>query len=144
MTPLNNGDGCNRGTYYPNMFNASATGATGVTGPSGPTGDQGVGLQGVVPFNAAAAPFYPVALCSADPCSAAPYFVVPCLVDLSSPDPFFADLPFAVVPFVAAPFAVAPSSFSRKGPSASDRSDISEDLQRWSTRPGDIAPEHSG
>lgn len=62
MTPLNNGDGCNRGTYYP-MFNASATGetgATGSTGPTGPTGDQGVGLQGVVPFNAAAAPFYPV------------------------------------------------------------------------------------
>lgn len=42
------------------MFNANATGATGVTGPTGPTGEQGVGLQGVVPFNAAAAPSYPV------------------------------------------------------------------------------------
>lgn len=55
LTPLNNGDGCSgRGTSYPNMFNASATGATGATG------EQGVGLQGIVPFNPSTAPFYPV------------------------------------------------------------------------------------
>ncbi|PAE06853.1 hypothetical protein CHI12_14730, partial [Terribacillus saccharophilus] len=60
MTPLNNGGRCNKGTIYPNNFNAAATGATGATGITGPTGEQGVGLQGVVPFNAAAAPFYPV------------------------------------------------------------------------------------
>ncbi|MGG1594404.1 hypothetical protein ABEI30_10860, partial [Terribacillus saccharophilus] len=55
MTPLNNGDGCSgRGTFYPNMFNASATGATGATG------EQGVGLQGIVPFDPSTSPFYPV------------------------------------------------------------------------------------
>ncbi|PAF40357.1 hypothetical protein CHH69_03410, partial [Terribacillus saccharophilus] len=55
MTPINNGDGCSgRGTSYPNMFNVSVTGATGATG------EQGVGLQGIVPFNPAAAPAYPV------------------------------------------------------------------------------------
>ncbi|MFP3888653.1 collagen-like protein, partial [Priestia filamentosa] len=37
----------------------AAAGATGVTGPTGLTGATGIGLDGVVPFDPAAAPSYP-------------------------------------------------------------------------------------
>ncbi|OMF24804.1 hypothetical protein BK133_22165, partial [Paenibacillus sp. FSL H8-0548] len=39
---------------------AGATGATGATGPQGPAGTNGVGLNGLVAFNPAQAPSYPV------------------------------------------------------------------------------------
>ncbi|MFS0785589.1 hypothetical protein ABC345_04285 [Shouchella sp. 1P09AA] len=37
-----------------------ATGPAGATGPTGPTGATGVGFEGIVPFDAAVAPTYPV------------------------------------------------------------------------------------
>jgi hypothetical protein len=47
---------------YTLLAAAGVTGPTGIQGPSGspgPTGATGIGLDGVVPFSAASAPFYP-------------------------------------------------------------------------------------
>ncbi|MGG0366067.1 hypothetical protein ABEZ58_06900, partial [Priestia endophytica] len=45
---------------YTLLASAGSDGPTGNTGAPGPTGNTGIGLDGVVPFSAASAPFYPV------------------------------------------------------------------------------------